>query len=117
MNAERLQILRMVQEGKVSPEEAAKLLDVVGEPDSKDGARQKPKNVRVVIVEGRRTQTVTVGVGMVKWLLTLPAMILPFGGADARHREALLDAIAGGTIGKVFEVEEGNSRVEVWLEA
>jgi hypothetical protein len=112
MNEERLQILRMVQEGKVSPEEAAKLLEAVEQPDGKGGPRQKPKHVRIVIQEDRRTHTVTIGLGMAKWFLTLP-WLTTYPSIDRDH---LLAEIERGTIGKVFEAEEGTDRFEIWLE-
>ncbi|HLN63602.1 MAG TPA: hypothetical protein VK464_18860 [Symbiobacteriaceae bacterium] len=116
MNDERVQILRMVQEGKVSPEEAAKLLDALEQPDAKQGARQKARYVRIVIVDGNRTQTIAVSAAVAKWLLQLPGglIVQTPGGLTP---EVLADAIANGSLGKVFEAENGDQRVEVWLEA
>ena len=111
MNDERLQILKMVQEGKVSPEEAAKLLEAVEQPETK---RPKPKSVRLVIVEGGKTATVVLSVGLVQWLLKLPMTVLQIGTYD---KDAVLEAITRGNVGKVLETEEGNKRFEVWLDA
>ncbi|HYF93901.1 MAG TPA: hypothetical protein VD969_16935 [Symbiobacteriaceae bacterium] len=111
MNDERLQILRMVQEGKVSPEEAAKLLEAVEQPE---GKRQRPKSVRLLIVEGGRTQMLSLNLGLVQWLFRLPAAGFHVGVFD---KEAILEAISKGTVGKALEAEEGNRRFEIWLDA
>lgn len=111
MNDERLQILKMVQEGKVSPEEAAKLLEAVEQPEAK---RPKPKSVRLLIVEGGKTSMLVLNVGMVQWLLKLPMTVLQIGTYD---RDAVLEAVTRGAVGKVLEAEEGNRRFELWLDA
>ena len=110
MNNERLQILKMVQEGKVSPEEAAKLLEAVEQPDAK---RQKPKNIRLLITEGTKTQTLALSLGLAQWLLKIPAAT-HLGVFD---KEQILEAISRGAAGKVLEAEEGNKRFEIWLDA
>jgi hypothetical protein len=118
MNDERVQILRMVQEGKVSPEEAAKLLDALEQPEAKAGARQKPRNVRFLVVDGNSKATMTLSIGVAKWLLQLPfGMGLVFKGPEGVTSDVLLDALDTGTIGKVFEAEQGKQRIEVWLDA
>src|SRR5690625_4976291 len=59
MSDERLQILRMLEEGKVSAEEAAKLLEAVGEsgagPTPAVG-RRRNRVLRVHVTEGERTK-------------------------------------------------------------
>lgn len=111
MNDDRLQILKMVQEGKVSPEEAAKLLEAVEQPESK---RPKPKSVRLVIMEGTKTQTVILGLGLVQWILKLPTTAFYVGVFE---KDDILAAIEKGTVGRVLEAEEGNRRFEIWLDA
>lgn len=111
MSDERLQILKMVQEGKVSPEEAAKLLEAVEQPDPK---RPKPKNVRLAIMEGTKTQQIVLNLSLVQWLFKLPTTAISMGVFD---KEAILEAISRGTPGKVLEAEEGNRRFEIWLDA
>jgi len=110
MNNERLQILKMVQEGKVSPEEAAKLLEAVEQPDAK---RPKPKAVRLMISEGGKTSQLVLNIGMVQWLFRLPGTVLTIGKYD---KDGVLAAITQGAPGKVLEAEEGNKRFELWLD-
>ncbi|MDF2627759.1 MAG: hypothetical protein K0R39_1590 [Symbiobacteriaceae bacterium] len=110
MNNERLQILKMVQEGKVSPEEAAKLLEAVEQPDAK---RPKPKVVRLMIMEGSKAGQLVLNIGMVQWLFKLPGTMIQLGAYD---KDAILEAISRGTPGKVLEAAEGNKRFEIWLD-
>jgi hypothetical protein len=119
MNDERIQILRMVQEGKVSPEEAAKLLEAVEQPEGKGGtAKAKPKSLRILIRDGARTQNIMLGVSLVKWILHLPGLLFILTGNEGQlDKDILQGAIDSGFIGKVFEGEEGSRRVEVWIDA
>lgn len=117
MSDDRLQILRMVQAGKISPEEAVRLLEAVEQPGGRRGVR--PTQVRLTLSEGERTRTLMVSAGLAAWALeVLPAAIrLDPGGAGVPHEGELLAAIQSGSVGRVLEVTEGDRRLEVWLEA
>jgi hypothetical protein len=118
MNDERIQILRMVQEGKVSPEEAAKLLEALEQPEGKGGARSKAKSLRILIQEGSKTQNITLGIGLVRWMLHLPGLMFVLTGSEGKlDQDVLQGAIEHGLVGKVFEGEEGQRRIEVWIDA
>lgn len=114
MRDERLQILRMVQEGKVSAEEATRLLDALG---NGPGAGHGPKatQVRIHFAEGHKVATCSVGVGFARWVLSLPMIRLDFG--DVRlDGERLAQLIDSGATGKVMAFNEENRRLEVWLD-
>lgn len=121
MNDERLQILKMVQEGKVSPEEATRLLDALEQPDSKAGkGRSKARNVRILVRDGAKNQTIVLGIGMARWLMRLPGFLV-FNFEDSRgnklNLDTLAEAVESGAVGKVFEADDGNQRVEIWIDA
>lgn len=75
MKEERKKVLDMLEQGKVSPEEAAKLLDCLEENEEKqsmrvqtDAARMKGKKLRVEVngfVEGGKKINVNVSVPLV----------------------------------------------------
>jgi hypothetical protein len=121
MNDERLQILKMVQEGKVSPEEAARLLEALEQPDSKNGkGRPKARSLRISVRDGAKSQSIVLNIGMVRWLLRVPGFIalnLTDSRGNRLDLDALADAVDNGAIGKVFEAEDGNHRVEIWIDA
>lgn len=103
MSEERLQIMRMVEQGKLSAEEAVKLLEAVEAPSGPaDGP--KPRRVRVQVAEDGRSTQITVSAGLVCWVLSL-------------RPNGLRAALENGAPGKVFEAAEGSRKVEVWLEA
>lgn len=114
MSNERIQILKMVQEGKLSPEEASRLLDAV-EP-SAPATGPRPTHIRVKFHDGSKTRNLSVGVGFASWVLGLISdMQFKAGGVQLDQRR-LLDSIQRGTPGKVFEADEDGQRIEVWLD-
>lgn len=116
MNPERLQILRMVQEGKVSPDEAAKLLDALETPAARP-VGPRPTHVRIAVTEdGRRTKNFSVGISLVSWALEFAGRISIAVGGHQFDRETLEDAISRGITGKVFAASEEGRRVEIWLD-
>lgn len=115
MNDDRLQILRMVQEGKVSAEEAAKLLEALEAPAKPDGP--KPKHIRVMITEGGKTKSFSIGMGLATWAVGVASTLSIFVGETKVDKAMLQDAIARGVTGKIFEAAEDGQRVEIWLDA
>lgn len=134
MKEEKLRILKLVEEGKISAEEAAKLLGVV-ERES-PGKRGKVKWFKVRVYEARKdepTVTVNLPISLIrlgakvggKFALSLPQKAkekLKEKGIDASSLEALgraeelLNELADEGPFKLVDVEEGSQRVEVYLE-
>lgn len=114
MSDERLQILKMVQEGKLSAEEATKLLDAV-EHGPQKASGLKATHVRVHWTEGKKVSNFSVGVGLVRWLFSLPMIHIDFGHAKL-DTDQLLRLIDEGAIGKVMEFTEDNKKLEIWLD-
>lgn len=114
MNGERLQILRMVEEGKLSAEEAAKLLEALEQPGAKsEGA--KARSLRILVNDGTKTHNISLAIGMVRWLLEVPGFAFEVGGQQVQ-RQAILQAIDQGTPGKVFDAEDGKYRLTIFVE-
>lgn len=116
MSDERLQILRMVQEGKVSPEEAGKLLDALEQPDRKSAP--KPRTVRVSVIDGGKQRNLSFPYGFVETLVRLPGVMninltTDVGPLD---RDRLLAALTSGATGRVFAIDEGQTRLELWID-
>jgi hypothetical protein len=118
-SAERLTILRMIEQGKISAEDGARLLAALGE---RDEAKQKPRpnvfdssrslQVRVSdLATNRQKANVNLPVG----LLQLAWRWLP-GSAQA-HIEQVQAAIDAGHTGRLLEVVDQDSgvRVEITL--
>ncbi len=128
MNEERMQILSLLEEGKISAAEAARLLDAVREapaaPARPDGGGSGRLHIRV-------TDSAT---GAQRVHVTLPALLAKFAARLAAHEEIaaelacagisaddlerVQEAIASGTVGTVLEVADGDRgyRVDIWID-
>lgn len=113
-----MQILQMVESGKLSAAEAAKLLEAMEAPALPKGS--EAKHVRIRVQErGKREVNVRLPVSLVGWILRLvpETTVRDENGVvrtlDLRQVEA---AIRAGQSGRVVEVDQENARVEVFLE-
>lgn len=114
MSEERLQILRMVESGKISADEAAKLLEAV------DSSAQpnRPKTLKVRVTEpNRRANTISVSVGMADWLVRWVGSMVQVNVDGARvDLEKLGEMLRQGVPGKVMDIEDNGRRIEIWME-
>ncbi|MEO0082041.1 MAG: hypothetical protein ABIL25_07100 [candidate division WOR-3 bacterium] len=119
MSDDRLRILKMLEEKKITAEEAAKLLDAI---KSADADSQKNRFLKVKVWErglDRPKVNITLPLGLVKWGLKMAPE-----SAKARIAEHDVDlkvvseALEKGITGKIVEVDEDEEgkHVEVWLE-
>lgn len=117
-SAERNRILKMIEAGQVSAEEAAQLLDALSS-EQRAGERNRSRLVRVRVTDlhsGRQKANVTIPVGLVNVGLRLGARLAPQLSGSAL--EDLLQAIQRGVRGRLLEwqdLEEGE-RVELFIE-
>ncbi len=122
---ERMQILNMVAEGKISAEDGAKLLSAL-EPDRKSRGVPSPPGaptaarwfrVRVTDLEtGRNKVNVNLPMSLVDVGTRMGARFAPeLEGIDFAD---IIEQIKGGAQGKIIEVEdaEGGERVEIYVE-
>ena len=121
-NEERLKILRMIDEGKITAEEGAKLLAALSE--SHKSARRTPirrsvggarwLKVRVTdMVTGKSKATVNLPLGLVDAGLNIASKYAP----DVAFDE-LIASIDAGAEGKIIDVydEEDDEHVEIFIE-
>ena len=135
---ERVKILTMVQEGKISPEDAAQLLEALG---ASGGAREgrgarrgasgdapqaempglgrKPRWLRVRVTDtdtGRPRVNVRLPISMVNVGLKMGSRFAPqVEGLDADNLMSIIELGEVGQIVDVFDEEDGE-HVEVFLE-
>jgi len=119
---ERLKILKMIDEGKISAEEGAKLLAALSEsrkPKNKPAIRGAAANDRWLRV--RVTDNFT---GKTKATVNLPLRLVDAGLSVASHYapdvafDELIEAINSGIEGKIIDVmdEEDGEHVEIYIE-
>lgn len=118
---ERLKILQMLEEGKITAEEAAALLRSIGgrrESVADFPSRTEGRFLRVRVTDlttGRTKVNVSVPLQLVKWGLQFAERFAPDAQVDWKE---LAEAITRGVGGKMVDVEdlEDNERVEVYVE-
>jgi hypothetical protein len=123
VSEERMKILQMLEEGKISPDEATTLLRVLD-----GGQRTTPSVVgpgsgnrflRIQVTDmdsGKAKVNVTIPMGLVGAGLRMAERFAPeFEGFDLQELEEML---ASGAMGKMVEVrdEEDNELVEIYVE-
>ncbi len=128
MEEERVRILAMVKEGKITPEEGIKLLEALEisvEDQAMESTQGKAKWFRVRITDTRTNKpkvTVNLPISLVDWALRTGTKVASFGGADLNgmgiNVEELRAAINFGLKGKIVDVmdEESGDHVEVTVE-
>jgi hypothetical protein len=122
-NEERMKILKMIDEGKITAEEGAKLLGTLSE--NRKAVPRKPVSqassggarwlkVRVTdMVTGKAKATVNLPLGLVDAGLNIASKYAP----EVAFEE-LVEAINAGAEGKIIDVfdEEDGEHVEIFIE-
>ena len=124
---ERMLILRMIEDGKVTAEEGAKLLTSIGqEPSARPKAmvaqQKKPGGAQWFRVRVSDAQTgkmkahVNLPIGLMDWGLRVGAQFAPeMEGLDLQELSEILKSGADGKIVEVIDEEDGE-HVEVFIE-
>lgn len=122
---ERRKVLQMVEEGKLSPEDGARLLAALGQGEEPESEPPPPTASSSSDVNGRalRVRVSNVITGKQKVTVNIPLGLVDFGlrfvpANDKFDAEALRSAIHNGITGRIVEVldDEKGERVEVFIE-
>jgi len=122
---ERMKILKMVEEGKISAEAGAKLLAALNDsrkssgPASAGATSGDARWFRVRVTDlntGKTKVNVNIPVGLLNVGIKMGARFAP--GFDSTQMEAVAEAIRSGALGKIIETtdEEDGERVEIFVE-
>ncbi len=118
---ERIRILRLVESGNVTAEEAARLLDTLEVKQEHTDERKRSRNrivrVRVTnLANNRQKANVTVPVSLIDVGLRLATRLVPQIRGSAL--EDLLHAIESGSTGRLLDLQdlEEGERVEIYAE-
>jgi hypothetical protein len=123
---ERMKILKMIDEGKISAEEGSKLLSALSESRSRamtgSGLNRGTGNARWLrvkvtdVASGRSKATVQIPIGLLEAGLKIGAHFAPeVEGVDMTQ---LMDAVRSGVTGKLVDVidDEDGEHVEIYVE-
>jgi hypothetical protein len=118
---ERLKILKMVEESRISPEEAARLLAAVSKAERRRASTTTTEarwlRVRVTDMDsGKMAVNVNLPVSLVNVGLRMGARFVP--EMEGVSMNELEDAIRRGVTGKIIDIvdEQERQRVEVYVE-
>jgi hypothetical protein len=118
---ERMKILKMVQDRKITAEEGAKLLKALGKAEQRQtpSAEGESRWLRVRITDlnsGKASVNVNLPLGLVNVGLKMGARFIP--DMEGIQVEELAEALRQGLTGKIIDVvdEEEGQRVEVYVE-
>jgi hypothetical protein len=123
---ERMRILKMVEDGKISAEDGAKLLAALAEsrkppppPFPPTGAASDARWFRVRVTDtrtGRAKINVNIPTGLVNVGIRMGARFAP--NLEADQMQAMIDALKSGARGKIIDAfdDESGEHVEIFVE-
>lgn len=121
---ERMRILNMIREGKITAEEGAKLLSALNEseksprrPLTRSSGEPRWFRVRVTDIDTGKTKTsVNIPLGLMEWGMQIGAQFAPEVGAIDLNQ--LHEMLQSGVEGKIVDVmdEEDGEHVEIFIE-
>lgn len=121
---ERMKILNMIREGKISAEEGAKLLSALGDsekptraPSTKASGEPRWFRVRVTdLVNGKTKVSVNIPFGLMEWGMQIGAQFAPeVADLDFEKLKEMLESGVGGKVVDVIDEEDGE-HVEIFIE-
>lgn len=125
MTEEKKRILRMLEEGRISVDEAEKLLDKIeGGTAEKTGydkqivERRRARALRIIVVEdGEEEVNISIPLKLVKMFETLmPKSAKEKLDEKGINLDVVLDAIEEETVdGKLVDIHDGDTHVEIKL--
>jgi hypothetical protein len=121
---ERMKILKMIEEGKISAEEGAKLLAALSEgrrgPGGSSSARAGAGHllrIRVTdIASGRSKASVSLPLALIDAGMKIGAHFVP--EVEGVDMSAVMDALRAGVTGKIIDVtdDEDGEHVEIFVD-
>jgi hypothetical protein len=121
---ERMKILNMIREGKISAEEGAKLLSALGDsekptraPSTRASGEPRWFRVRVTdLVNGKTKVSVNIPFGLMEWGMQIGAQFAPeVADLDFEQLKEMLESGVGGKVVDVIDEEDGE-HVEIFIE-
>jgi hypothetical protein len=121
---ERMQILKMIEQGKITAAEGAELLRALDQESSSpknqpNKGASAPRWFRVRVTDtnsGKNKVNVNIPVGLVNVGIKMGARFAP--QMEGSEYQTIIDAIKSGQQGKVMDVtdDESGERVEIFVE-
>ncbi len=119
MKEERMKVLKMLADKKITSDEAAQLLEALDKTEAE--TTHPAKCLRVRISEGGQTDVVNVNIPL-GWVKGLSGFIIPKIEEKLKAKgypfnsQEIMDSIATGQTQKIVDIKDGNDKVEVYIE-
>jgi len=128
MTSEKMQILKMIEDGKITAEEGMKLMQAIESEDTQiedtmepvqGGGTGRPRRLRVrVEKEGKETVNIKIPISLVNVGLKIGKKFSPelqesMGNVDM---DEIIKMIQEGAEGRLVEVDDGDEHVEIFVE-
>lgn len=119
---ERMKILKMIEEGKISAEEGTRLLGALNKQTQRreEQSDSSPRWLRVRVLDlntGKESVRVNLPIGLVNVGLKMGARFIPEAEQETVMQD-LAQALSQGMMGKIVDIidEEEGQRVEIFVE-
>jgi len=127
MNEEKMMILKMLQEGKISANEAAILLESLDSGSKKKEDKKQSDESRKTEGKFFRVSITDTTTGKSRANIRMPLSVMGIGMRFGAHfapqingveSEQLMDAIRNGQVGKIIDVfdDDDGEHVEIYIE-
>lgn len=120
---ERMKVLKMINEGKITAEEGAKILKALTPPSAKPtkGQSGKARWLRVHVTDmaaGKTKVKVNLPLKLMNVGLDIASQFAPEELSDAQMLEAIKEALNEDMLGKIVDVidEEDQEHIEIFIE-
>jgi len=117
MSEERLKILKMIEEGKISADDGIKLIGALGDGRPKPGGAARWLRIRVTDSRsGRSKAAVQIPIALVDAGMKIGAHFAP--EVEGVNMSNVMDAVRSGMTGKIIDVtdDEDGEHVEIYVE-
>jgi len=123
MKEEKMKILKMLAEKKITPEEASQLLEALDKLETPSGETpHKGKHLKVRIYEGNQNESkVNVNIPL-GWVKELGGFIMPKIEEELKAKghsfnaKEIMDSIATGQTQKIVDIKDDDDKIEVSIE-
>lgn len=115
MRSEREKILKMLEEGKITADDALKLLDTIEPAAQAEPVKRKSKMIRIrVTSDGEEKVQVNLPISLAKMALKVASNFEP--KVKELDLDAIIDEVESGFEGRLVEVTDDDDKVEIFIE-
>lgn len=127
MNEEIKKILKMIEEGHITADEGQRLIEALGIDGTETNeltwgsTNKKAKFFKVrVVEEGKNIVNISLPIGLLEVGLRLGTKMGKkhgeIEGLESIDFDEIIEAVKGGAQGKLVDIEDGDTKVEVFVE-